>query len=48
VNYTKPQLDVLGSASSAIQGCGAGKPECSNDGTGDHVHSSGSAYDLDE
>jgi hypothetical protein len=48
VTYEKPQIAFLGSASTVIQGCGSKKPSCSDDGTGDDTHSSGSAYDLDE
>ena len=44
MNYTKPQIVVLGDASSLIEGCGKGV--CPGDGGVDQTISG--AYDLDE
>jgi hypothetical protein len=44
VNYTKPQITILGDASTLVEGCA--KSTCVGDGgTG---HTAAGAYDLDE
>jgi hypothetical protein len=48
MDYTKPQMRLLGNACALIEACGTEKALCEGDGTGDNDRTINSAYDLDE